>query len=92
MKKLVIITALFLFTATINAQNEQIKYNIDNCVSEFSIEKIESTKVGYQFWFADKNFADGKTLKMSVQKMNSFLYLKELQSFISMAKQKLPDQ
>jgi mannose-6-phosphate isomerase-like protein (cupin superfamily) len=66
MKKLLLITALFLFTATLNAQNEQIKYDIDNCVSEFSIEKIESTKVGYQFWFADKNFAEGKTLKMSV--------------------------
>ncbi|MBN2236925.1 MAG: cupin domain-containing protein [Bacteroidales bacterium] len=24
------------------------------------------TKVGYQYWFADKNFIDGRTLKMSV--------------------------
>lgn len=24
------------------------------------------TKVGYQYWFADKDFIDGRTLKMSV--------------------------
>jgi quercetin dioxygenase-like cupin family protein len=29
-------------------------------------DKIEKTKVGYQYWFADPNLADGKTLKMSV--------------------------
>ena len=28
--------------------------------------KIESTKVGYQYWFADRDFIDGRTLKMSV--------------------------
>jgi quercetin dioxygenase-like cupin family protein len=30
------------------------------------MDKIEKTKVGYQYWFADKDLADGKTLKMSV--------------------------
>jgi len=42
------------------------KYIIDNCVNAFDQSKIESTKVGYQYWFADKNFLDGRTLKMSV--------------------------
>jgi quercetin dioxygenase-like cupin family protein len=42
------------------------KYTIDNCVNAFDQSKIESTKVGYQYWFADKNFLDGRTLKMSV--------------------------
>jgi mannose-6-phosphate isomerase-like protein (cupin superfamily) len=42
------------------------KYTIENCINKFSIAKIESTKAGYQYWFADPNFADGKTLKMSV--------------------------
>jgi mannose-6-phosphate isomerase-like protein (cupin superfamily) len=42
------------------------KYTIDNCINKFSIDKIEKTKVGYQYWFADPNLADGKTLKMSV--------------------------
>jgi mannose-6-phosphate isomerase-like protein (cupin superfamily) len=44
------------------------KYTIENCINKFSIAKIESTKAGYQYWFADKDLADGKTLKMSVVK------------------------
>lgn len=44
------------------------KYTIDNCVSEFSADGIDKTAVGYQFWFVDKNFIDGRTLKMSVVK------------------------
>lgn len=66
MRKYSLIVLLFVFAVSVKAQNEVTKYNIDNCVSEFSNEKTEPTKVGYQFWFADKNFADGKTLKMSV--------------------------
>lgn len=41
-------------------------FDIDNCVSQFSMDEIDSTKVGYQFWFVDKDFLDGRTLKMSV--------------------------
>jgi len=44
------------------------QYSIKNCVNEFSIDRIESTKVGYQYWFVDKEFLDGRTLKMSVVK------------------------
>lgn len=36
-------------------------FTIDNCVSEFSMDKTLKTKAGYQFWFADKDFLDGKT-------------------------------
>lgn len=42
------------------------KYTIDNCVTKFSSDKAEKTKAGYQFWFADRDFIDGRTLKMSV--------------------------
>lgn len=42
------------------------RYTKENCINQFSSAKIESTKVGYQYWFADKNLADGKTLKLSV--------------------------
>lgn len=42
------------------------KYTMANCVNEFTMAKIESTKAGYQYWFADKNFIDGRTIKMSV--------------------------
>jgi len=41
-------------------------YTIENCVNVFAMEKTEKTKVGYQYWFANKDFADGKTLKLSV--------------------------
>jgi mannose-6-phosphate isomerase-like protein (cupin superfamily) len=43
-------------------------FTIDNCVNEFSPARIESTTVGYQYWFVDRNFLDGRTLKMSVVK------------------------
>jgi quercetin dioxygenase-like cupin family protein len=42
------------------------KYTLDNCINVFSMDKIEKTKAGYQYWFVDKDFVDGKTLKMSV--------------------------
>ncbi|MBI9039895.1 MAG: cupin domain-containing protein [Lutibacter sp.] len=41
-------------------------YTIENCVNQFSADKTVETKVGYQYWFADKDFLDGRTLKMSV--------------------------
>jgi mannose-6-phosphate isomerase-like protein (cupin superfamily) len=46
--------------------NTDKQYTIENCVSEFSMDKAEKTAVGYQFWFANKDFIDGRTLKMSV--------------------------
>jgi quercetin dioxygenase-like cupin family protein len=59
--------SIYAQTKTENAGNsDTTKYTIENCISKFSIDKIEKTKVGYQYWFADPNFADGKTLKMSV--------------------------
>lgn len=42
------------------------QFSIDNCVITFDLAKVDSTKVGYQYWFVDKNFLDGRTLKMSV--------------------------
>ena len=47
------------------------KYTIDNTVNTFDMDKVRQTKVGYQYWFADKQFADGKTLKLSVVRPNS---------------------
>ena len=41
-------------------------YTIEECVNTFSEEKTVPTKVGYQYWFADKDFLDGRTIKMSV--------------------------
>ncbi len=63
---------LFLFLITIPLFSQQTKeFNIDNCVSLFNPEKIVKTKVGYQYWFVDKDFIDGRTLKVSVVAPNS---------------------
>ncbi|MBI5474182.1 MAG: cupin domain-containing protein [Ignavibacteriae bacterium] len=65
--------ALFAFVllaaSVLHAQtSDGKKYTIDNCVNQFDAAKIESTKVGYQYWFAGKDFLDGRTLKLSVVK------------------------
>lgn len=71
--KLILCSILFLsltFSSFIMSQStgnrDEKKYTIENCVNEFNSGKTEETKVGYQYWFADKNFADGKTVKLSV--------------------------
>ncbi len=76
---LLLMVLLAGFTLAIKAQSaseqvqsgDSIQYSIENCVNEFSMDKIEKTKVGYQYWFADKKFADGKTVKMSVVQPDS---------------------
>jgi len=47
-------------------QAQEKTYTIENCVNTFSKDEATPTKVGYQYWFADKDFSDGRTLKMSV--------------------------
>jgi mannose-6-phosphate isomerase-like protein (cupin superfamily) len=42
------------------------KFTIENCVNHFNSDKTIKTNAGYQYWFADKDFLDGNTLKMSV--------------------------
>ncbi|MCB0471557.1 MAG: cupin domain-containing protein [Flavobacteriaceae bacterium] len=49
-------------------------YSIENCVNRFSADKTETTKAGYQYWFADKHFLDGRTLKMSVVAPHKFTH------------------
>jgi mannose-6-phosphate isomerase-like protein (cupin superfamily) len=41
-------------------------YTLQNAVKAFSMDGIEKTKVGYQYWFFDKEFAQGRTIKLSV--------------------------
>ena len=48
------------------ASRSDTTWTIDRCVNSFSMAGIESTKAGYQYWFADKSFLDGRTLKLSV--------------------------
>lgn len=66
-----LITAL-LINMSLKAQNEKSQsfdstnYSIENCVNEFSMKGIEKTKAGFQYWFAGKEFLDGRTIKLSV--------------------------
>ena len=46
------------------------KYTFEECVNQFDMEKIKETKSGFQYWFADKNFTDDRTIKMSVVNPN----------------------
>jgi quercetin dioxygenase-like cupin family protein len=41
-------------------------YDIDNSVKTFVKDAVEKTKNGYQYWFFDKNFAQGRSIKLSV--------------------------
>jgi mannose-6-phosphate isomerase-like protein (cupin superfamily) len=45
--------------------------SIDKYINEFSKDRIVKTDAGYQYWFVDKDLADGRTLKMSVVKPHS---------------------
>jgi quercetin dioxygenase-like cupin family protein len=49
-----------------DSENVEKQFTIEKCVTEFSMDKAIKTQVGYQFWFADPDFIDGRTLKMSV--------------------------
>ncbi|MBK7629527.1 MAG: cupin domain-containing protein [Ignavibacteriales bacterium] len=50
-----------------NDSSDQKKHwTIDECVNEFNFEDTLGTSVGYQYWFFNKDFIDGRTLKMSV--------------------------
>jgi mannose-6-phosphate isomerase-like protein (cupin superfamily) len=67
--------SFFLALLSANAQEETNitkdttkVFTIQNCVNTFNSENAENTKAGYQYWFADKDFLDGRTLKMSVVK------------------------
>ncbi len=48
-----------------DSEKTEKEFTIENCVTEFSMDKTIKTQVGYQFWFADRDFIDGRTLKMS---------------------------
>lgn len=70
-KRFIAIAGVFLsliLTGSLNAQDkpENKSYTIDNCVNTLDMSKTVATSVGYQYWFVDRDFLDGRTLKMSV--------------------------
>ncbi len=52
--------------AQTSAQEDLSRLSLAECVNEFSTAGCESTAAGYQYWFVDKEFLDGRTIKMSV--------------------------
>jgi mannose-6-phosphate isomerase-like protein (cupin superfamily) len=67
-------SSLFILAQTqlqVNETNDSPKYSIENCVNTFNPDNVEKTKVGFQYWFADKKFAEGKTVKLSVVQPHS---------------------
>jgi mannose-6-phosphate isomerase-like protein (cupin superfamily) len=62
--RLCLLVAIFPFV--MQAQTDTTKFMKKNCINTFTTAKIESTKAGYQYWFIDENFLDGRTVKMSV--------------------------
>ena len=61
-----LILAVLASIASFAVAGETPKYTIENTVNTFDMDKAEKTKAGYRYWFADKQLADGKTLKLSV--------------------------
>jgi len=49
-----------------SAGEPEKRYTIDNCVNQFDREKALESDSGYRYWFADKDFVDGRSIKMSV--------------------------
>ena len=66
MKRFALLTLLAGFSVLAVFAQETKAYTIENCVSKFDMENTVKTNAGYQFWFVDKDFIDGRTLKMSV--------------------------
>jgi mannose-6-phosphate isomerase-like protein (cupin superfamily) len=40
-------------------------YPMDRCVSTYAPERSEPVPAGHQYWFADRHFAGGNTVKLS---------------------------
>lgn len=44
---------------------DSTKYDLSSCVNTFDSLRTEKTAAGWQYWFVDKNFIDGRTIKLS---------------------------
>lgn len=72
---LLIILAVVFFSkkgfSQVKEKANEKKFTIENCVNEYSEEKSTVTESGHRFWFVDKDFIDGRTIKLSAVKPNS---------------------
>ena len=74
--KLTIALLLILLSFSVMAQDKSNimdkKYTLESCVNQFDSENLIETKGGSQYWFVDKQFLDGRTVKMSMVAPHSF--------------------
>ena len=68
--RLILLFILISSTSYAQTNNDSLYQNkqwtIEECVNVFNMEDTVGTNVGYQYWFFDKDFIDGRTIKMSV--------------------------
>lgn len=68
---LIFSASLFVNAQSANKVDQASYWNIEKCVTPFTWNDTVQTKVGYQYWFFDKDFIDGRTIKMSVVQPHS---------------------
>lgn len=71
MKHILLLTAMSFFllmSLPVYGQSDadSAHMTINQCVNTFSMEGIQKTDAGYQYWFVNKQMLDGRTLKLSV--------------------------
>lgn len=59
-------TFLGVALARAGTQPPAPRYSIENSAVTFKMDGVEKTKAGYQYWFFDKVFAEGRSIKLSV--------------------------
>lgn len=59
-------TFLGVALARAGTQPSAPRYSIENSAVTFKMDGVEKTKAGYQYWFFDKVFAEGRSVKLSV--------------------------
>ena len=64
--QIIICTLCIAFLLPVLTQAQERSFTIENCVNQFSMEKAEKSSSGYLYWFVDKEFIDGRTIKLSV--------------------------
>jgi mannose-6-phosphate isomerase-like protein (cupin superfamily) len=63
------LSAGLLLLSTLPAQEkipDSLRFTLETCVRSYDSTQAEKTGAGSQFWFADRAFLDGRTLKMSI--------------------------
>lgn len=63
MKKHILIAIGIICSVALFSQKKE--WTVTNCVNQFNMKDTIQTKAGYQYWFADKDFINGRTLKLS---------------------------